>query len=31
MAVRRPLVLDGSSDLKEMTDAQLAEVKDRCR
>ena len=31
MAVRRPLILDGSNDLVEMSDAQIDEVKDRCR
>ena len=31
MAVRRPLILDGSNNLKEMTDAQMNAVKDRVR
>ena len=31
MAVRRPLILDGSNNLIEMTDAQILEVKNRCR
>ena len=31
MAVRRPLILTGSNDLIEMTDAQINAVKDRCR
>ena len=31
MAVRRPLILTGSNDLIEMTDAQRNAVKDRCR
>ena len=31
MAVRRPLILTGSNDLIEMTDAQRDAVKDRCR
>lgn len=31
MAVRRPLILTGSNDLIEMTDAQIDAVKDRCR
>lgn len=31
MAVRRPLILDGSNNLIEMTDAQITAVKDRCR
>ena len=31
MAVRRPLILDGSNNLIEMTDAQLNQVRDRCR
>jgi len=31
MAVRRPLILDGSNNLKEMTDAQITEVKNRVR
>ena len=31
MAVVRPLILTGSNDLIEMTDAQIDAVKDRCR
>ena len=31
MAVRRPLVLNGSNNLVEMSDSQIDEVKDRCR
>ena len=31
MAVRRPLILTGSNDLIEMTDAQIEDVQDRCR
>lgn len=31
MAVRRPLVLNGSNNLVEMSDTQIAEVKSRCR
>ena len=31
MAVRRPLILTGTNDLIEMTDAQRNAVKDRCR
>ena len=31
MAVRRPLYLDGSNNLREMSDAQINAVKDRCR
>lgn len=31
MAVRRPLILSGSNDLIEMTDAQRNAVRDRCR
>ena len=31
MAVRRPLILTGSNDLIEMTDAQRNAVKNRCR
>ena len=31
MAVRRPLILTGSNDLIEMTDAQIDAVKNRCR
>lgn len=31
MAVRRPLILDGSNNLKEMTDAQILEVRNRAR
>lgn len=31
MAVRRPLILDGSNNLIEMTDAQITAVKDRVR
>ena len=31
MAARRPLILDGDNNLIEMTDAQILEVKDRCR
>lgn len=31
MAVRRPLILDGSNNLIEMTDAQIDAVKDRVR
>ena len=31
MAVRTPLILDGSNNLKEMTTAQINAVKNRCR
>ena len=31
MAVRRPLILTGTNNLIEMTDAQRNAVKDRCR
>lgn len=31
MAVRRPLILNGSNNLVEMSDAEMDEVKDRCR
>ena len=31
MAVRTPLILDGSNNLKEMTTSQINAVKDRCR
>lgn len=31
MTVRRPLILDGSNNLKEMTDAQITEVQNRVR
>ena len=31
MTARRPLILDGSNNLKEMTDAQILEVKNLCR